>query len=488
MMAEEQEQAGVNAEAGDNPGAGAVVGAGGPGVTMTQMMELLLQDRRQREELFAEERRLREQELQRCDEELRTDQQRREEENIRKERDMREHLEILRNLVGEIHDQGEAAQREQEAKDKDMKVAKLADTDDIEAYLTTFERQMVAYDVPRGRVFKLAPQLSGKAQQAYVAKDAAESSNYERVREAILLRYDIDQGSYRQRFRTAKRKEGETNRELTTRLQDLVEKWTKKCETIAEVKDLIVMEQLVKTLPGDIRIFVVERQPKTAVEAAKSVDDYHLARRGQDDDRKRNKKMGIKCLRCMKTRHIARDCRAPPPRHLENGTNKSNGKNHKQGKDLKDIECSNCRQKGHYSSNCPDRSLFCVERRVGHRGDTSIRERKETTRTMLGIMKPGIVEGHPVKDILIDTGCSRTMVHEKNVPPGKVLQGEAIAIRCVHGDTVLYPLTLVTVEVAGRGFTMEAAVSRTLPTAVLLGMDVAELAEILGEDLKESRI
>ena len=30
-----------------------------------------------------------------------------------------------------------------------MKVAKLADTDDIEAYLTTFERQMVAYDVPR---------------------------------------------------------------------------------------------------------------------------------------------------------------------------------------------------------------------------------------------------------------------------------------------------------------------------------------------------
>ena len=311
VMAEEQEQAGVNAEAGDNPGAGAVAGAGGPVVTMVQMMELLLQDRRQREELFAEERRLREQELRRRDEELRTDQQLREEENVRKERDMREQLEILRNLLGEIHDQGEAAQREHEAKDKDVKVAKLADTDDIEAYLTTFERQMVAYDVPRGRwVFKLAPQLSGKAQQAYAEMDAAESSNYDRVREAILLRYDIDQESYRQRFRTAKRKEGETNRELTTRLQDLVEKWTKKCETIAEVKDLIVMEQLVKTLPGDIGIFVVERQPKTAVEAAKLADDYHLARRGRDDDGKRNKKTGIKCLRCTKMGHIARDCTA----------------------------------------------------------------------------------------------------------------------------------------------------------------------------------
>ena len=147
---------------------------------------------------------------------------------MRKERDMREQLEILRNLVGEIHDQGEVAQRVQEAKDKDVKIAKLADTDDIEAYLTTFERQMVAYDVLRGRwVFKLAPQLSGKEQQAYTAMDAAESSNYERVGEAILLRYDIDQESYRQWFRTAKRKEGETNRELTMRLQNLVKKWTK---------------------------------------------------------------------------------------------------------------------------------------------------------------------------------------------------------------------------------------------------------------------
>ena len=43
----------------------------------------------------------------------------------------------------------------------------------------------------------------------------------------------------------------------------------------------------------------------------------------------------------------------------------------------------------------------------------------------------------------------------------------------------------MTVEVAGRGFTVEVAVLRTLPTAVLLGTDVAELAEILGEDLKE---
>ena len=138
---------------------------------------------------------------------------------------MQEQMNVLKSLVDEIHEQGEATLREQAAKDKDVRVAKLTDADDVEAYLTTFERQMVAHEVPRRRwTFKLAPQLSGKAQQAYAAMDADKSNDYDKLKEAILLRYDIDQESYRQQFRATKRKDGETNRELTTRLQDLVEK------------------------------------------------------------------------------------------------------------------------------------------------------------------------------------------------------------------------------------------------------------------------
>jgi hypothetical protein len=49
-----------------------------------------------------------------------------------------------------------------------MKVSKLTKSDDIEAYLTTFERLMKAYEVQEGRwSYKLAPQLVGKAQQAW---------------------------------------------------------------------------------------------------------------------------------------------------------------------------------------------------------------------------------------------------------------------------------------------------------------------------------
>ena len=56
--------------------------------------------------------------------------------------------------------------------EKEARVTKLTEEDDIEAYLTTFERMMDAYEVPQSRwSFKLAPQLIGRAQQAYDAKD-----------------------------------------------------------------------------------------------------------------------------------------------------------------------------------------------------------------------------------------------------------------------------------------------------------------------------
>jgi len=75
--------------------------------------------------------------------------------------------------------------------------------DNIEAYLTTFERLMAAYEVKRERwAFKLAPQLVGKAQQAYAAMSADDAADYDKLKKAILRRYDINEESYRQRFRS----------------------------------------------------------------------------------------------------------------------------------------------------------------------------------------------------------------------------------------------------------------------------------------------
>ena len=59
-----------------------------------------------------------------------------------------EELGLLRRLVEE---RGRTAAATGPRSDGEVKIAKLTDTDDIEAYLTTFERMMAAYDVPRSR-------------------------------------------------------------------------------------------------------------------------------------------------------------------------------------------------------------------------------------------------------------------------------------------------------------------------------------------------
>ena len=61
--------------------------------------------------------------------------------------------------------EGEQGPREE---DRDrLKLTKLTDSEDIEVFLTTFERMMQVYGVSEDRwAFKLAPQLIGRAQQA----------------------------------------------------------------------------------------------------------------------------------------------------------------------------------------------------------------------------------------------------------------------------------------------------------------------------------
>jgi precorrin-3B methylase len=89
---------------------------------------------------IAEERR-------RHDRERAEERRRYEEESERRIRDMTKQFEILREMVSAHTAHPIAtpigAQRERES----VKLTRLSDSDDIEAYLTTFERMMEAYKI-----------------------------------------------------------------------------------------------------------------------------------------------------------------------------------------------------------------------------------------------------------------------------------------------------------------------------------------------------
>ena len=64
-----------------------------------------------------------------------------------------------------------------------------------------------------------------------------------------------------------------------TRLRDLGKKWLKDCETVEAVVDTIVLEQLLTTLPDEMRIWVSERNPTLSAQAGRLAEDYLQARR-----------------------------------------------------------------------------------------------------------------------------------------------------------------------------------------------------------------
>ena len=65
------------------------------------------------------------------------------------------------------------------------------------------------------------------------------------MKAAILHRYEITEETYCQRFRTAKRKEGEIQTKFVIRIKDAARNWVKKCTTRDELFDAVMLEQFV---------------------------------------------------------------------------------------------------------------------------------------------------------------------------------------------------------------------------------------------------
>lgn len=115
------------------------------------------------------------------------------------------------------------------------------------------------------------------------------ATDYSAMKAAILHRYEITEETYRQRFRTAKRKEGEMLTEFVISIKDAARNWVKKCTTRDELFDVVVLEQFINILEPAARMWVKERKPDTSSDTARLADDYEQARKQMDHGTKKGK-------------------------------------------------------------------------------------------------------------------------------------------------------------------------------------------------------
>jgi len=353
---------------------------------------------------------------------------------------------------------------------KEPKLQKLTDGDDIEHFLITFERIAVACQWPKEDWgFRLIPLLTGKARSAYVHMDFDESLDYDKVKCAILKKYDINPESYRQRFRSLNVEPDETPKELYVRLKELYGKWVQpRDKTVDEIGEIIILEQYLRMLSPELQVWIKEHDPRTAAEAASLADVFVAARR-------KNPSWVCKSWKASKDFQkpvLAQQCPRSPISKPPVKENRPLA--HGSGKSLNTVVCYLCGQEGHTKPACPQNPVklthVCYAPRKKCEPGPQVRQ----------ALKETLVEinGRNLR-ALIDTGSNQTLVHRRYIPPQAVCTIETVPICCVHGDEKPYPTADVYVKVQGQTYLLNVGVTDNLPFPVVLGHDLPVLLDLI---------
>ena len=154
--------------------------------------------------------------------------------------------------------------------------------DNIDSYLRRFERYADLQKWPREEwALYLSALLKGKALEVYSRMTEEEAKNYDRLKAALLRKYDLTVDGFRKRFYEARRDHDETAAQFVCRLVGYLDRWVQLAdieETFEGLKGLIVKEQFLTVSEAALTLYLRERSPKGLNELVNLADLYLEAR------------------------------------------------------------------------------------------------------------------------------------------------------------------------------------------------------------------
>src|SRR5215469_11906778 len=135
--------------------------------------------------------------------------------------------------------------------------------DKIDIYLEKFERIAKESNWDENLwTGKLAPSLTARANDVYVNLNEEDSKNYEKLKEALLKKYNLTENGYKKKFKESKPEDDEDTAQYIERIGTYLDKWIHllKVEKIFEVvKELFIVDQFLQTCPDKLSVFLQEK-------------------------------------------------------------------------------------------------------------------------------------------------------------------------------------------------------------------------------------
>ena len=348
----------------------------------------------------------------------------------------------------------------------DAKIQKYVEGEDIQVYIDTFERIADNQNWDNNdKISQLIGKLTGSAREAYVLMDKDEAKSFDKVKEAIFARYNLNNHAYRKKFREQDKAEKDNFTEYGNQLCRNFDRWiqSENVTSFRQLRELMILEQLMRRLPTDVRIWVQDRSPKTVKEATTLADQYSITR-----GKERSHNSSPKSRRKFNFRHKDQSkSDASKPSTESSETSRFENKSVKK----RAVTCFNCQEVGHKANECKNKKVekivnLCNVTKfpaLNHNYNVNEREFSQHITT-------GYVNGKLVK-ILRDTGCNQTLIRSSIVENVEFIPDEKVKISCVLGDCAELPVCEVQMNTKFGTGTVKVGVADTLPVEVLLGND-----------------
>ena len=97
--------------------------------------------------------------------------------------------------------------------------------------------------------------LTNKAQVAFSAFSADDSSDHEKVKKAVLRVYELVQEVYWQKFRNLRKEDGQSYMEFARMKESLFEDWcdSRNVKDLKNLKELLLLEEFKHCISKDIK-------------------------------------------------------------------------------------------------------------------------------------------------------------------------------------------------------------------------------------------